>query len=408
MNLIESIKIAFNAIWINKMRSLLTMLGIIIGISSVIAIVALGSGAEQSIGAEFERFGANRIAIVTNWEEKIFRSDLFTDQDVEALKRAFPSEIDSISVIRSRTGTVINRARNNEETVVNMNGVGEEYGQIAKLKMLSGRFLLPNDIQSRRYSIVIDDKLAIDMFGRTNVLGERLLISTGRTTTTFTIVGIYETPKSMFADMVGFEQPSNLYLPISTLRKIYGLHDLNSVIEMNLNAEYEPNETMNRMISLIERRRGNIGENKYVGHSAEGQLEIINNVMGVLTAVISAIAAISLLVGGIGVMNIMLVSVTERTREIGIRKALGAKHKDIMNQFLVEAVIISGIGGAIGTTLGIGLSYVIAIFVKVPPATDFTTVLIAVAISAGVGIFFGLYPANKAAKLDPIDALRYE
>lgn len=408
MNLIESIKIAFNAIWINKMRSLLTMLGIIIGISSVIAIVALGSGAEQSIGAEFERFGANRIAIVTNWEEKVFRSDLFTDQDVEALKRAFPSEIDSISVIRSRTGTVINRARNNEETVVNMNGVGEEYGQIAKLKMLSGRFLLPNDIQSRRYSIVIDDKLAIDMFGRTNVLGERLLISTGRTTTTFTIVGIYETPKSMFADMVGFEQPSNLYLPISTLRKIYGLHDLNSVIEMNLNAEYEPNETMNRMISLIERRRGNIGENKYVGHSAEGQLEIINNVMGVLTAVISAIAAISLLVGGIGVMNIMLVSVTERTREIGIRKALGAKHKDIMNQFLVEAVIISGIGGAIGTTLGIGLSYVIAIFVKVPPATDFTTVLIAVAFSAGVGIFFGLYPANKAAKLDPIDALRYE
>lgn len=408
MNLIESIKIAFNAIWINKMRSLLTMLGIIIGISSVIAIVALGSGAEQSIGAEFERFGANRIAIVTNWEEKIFRSDLFTDQDVEALKRAFPSEIDSISVIRSRIGTVINRARNNEETVVNMNGVGEEYGQIAKLKMLSGRFLLPNDIQSRRHSIVIDDKLAIDMFGRTNVLGERLLISTGRTTTAFTIVGIYETPKSMFADMVGFEQPSNLYLPISTLRKIYGLHDLNSVIEMNLNAEYEPNETMNRMISLIERRRGNIGENKYVGHSAEGQLEIINNVMGVLTAVVSAIAAISLLVGGIGVMNIMLVSVTERTREIGIRKALGAKHKDIMNQFLVEAVIISGIGGAIGTTLGIGLSYIIAIFVKVPPATDFTTVLIAVAFSAGVGIFFGLYPANKAAKLDPIDALRYE
>ncbi|MCD5413843.1 MAG: ABC transporter permease [Clostridiales bacterium] len=408
MNLMESVKIAFNAIWINKMRSLLTMLGIIIGISSVIAIVALGSGAEQSIGAEFEQFGANRIAITTNWEEKIFRADLFTDQDIEALKRAFPSEIDAISVMRNRTGTVINRARNNEEILVSMIGVEEDYLEIARLEILVGRFLLPNDVKARRHSIVIDDKLAINVFGRTDVIGERLLISTGRTTTAFTVVGIYETPKSMFADLAGFEQPSNLYIPISTLLKIYGLNELHRVIEMNLNAKYEPQETMDRMISLLERRRGNTDENKYIGHSAEGQLEIINNVMGVLTGVISAIAAISLLVGGIGVMNIMLVSVTERTREIGIRKALGAKHRDIMTQFLVEAVIISGIGGAIGTTLGIVLSYIIAIFVKVPPSTDFTTVLIAVAFSAGVGIFFGLYPANKAAKLDPIEALRYE
>lgn len=408
MNLMESVKIAFNAIWINKMRSLLTMLGIIIGISSVIAIVALGSGAEQSIGAEFEQFGANRIAITTNWEEKIFRADLFTDQDIEALKRAFPSEIDAISVMRNRTGTVINRARNNEEILVSMIGVEEDYLEIARLEILVGRFLLPNDVKARRHSIVIDDKLAINVFGRTDVIGERLLISTGRTTTAFTVVGIYETPKSMFADLAGFEQPSNLYIPISTLLKIYGLNELHRVIEMNLNAKYEPQETMDRMISLLERRRGNADENKYIGHSAEGQLEIINNVMGVLTGVISAIAAISLLVGGIGVMNIMLVSVTERTREIGIRKALGAKHRDIMTQFLVEAVIISGIGGAIGTTLGIVLSYIIAIFVKVPPSTDFTTVLIAVAFSAGVGIFFGLYPANKAAKLDPIEALRYE
>ena len=408
MNLMESVKIAFNAIWINKMRSLLTMLGIIIGISSVIAIVALGSGAEQSIGAEFEQFGANRIAITTNWEEKIFRADLFTDQDIEALKRAFPSEIDAISVMRNRTGTVINRARNNEEILVSMIGVEEDYLEIARLEILVGRFLLPNDVKARRHSIVIDDKLAINVFGRTDVIGERLLISTGRTTTAFTVVGVYETPKSMFADLAGFEQPSNLYIPISTLLKIYGLNELHRVIEMNLNAKYEPQETMDRMISLLERRRGNTDENKYIGHSAEGQLEIINNVMGVLTGVISAIAAISLLVGGIGVMNIMLVSVTERTREIGIRKALGAKHRDIMTQFLVEAVIISGIGGAIGTTLGIVLSYIIAIFVKVPPSTDFTTVLIAVAFSAGVGIFFGLYPANKAAKLDPIEALRYE
>jgi putative ABC transport system permease protein len=162
------------------------------------------------------------------------------------------------------------------------------------------------------------------------------------------------------------------------------------------------------MISLIERRHGNEGEDKYIIQTAEGELQSINKITGIITVVIGAIAAISLLVGGIGVMNIMFVSVTERTREIGIRKAIGARRKDILLQFLVESVIVSGIGGIIGTVLGLGLAVIVSSFIKIPPSVSMGTIAIAWLFSAGVGIFFGIYPANKASKLDPIDALRYE
>ncbi len=176
--------------------------------------------------------------------------------------------------------------------------------------------------------------------------------------------------------------------------------------EINFHADVSSEEMIEEITTVLERRHQN--ENKYQGFSAEGQLEMVNSIMGILTAVVSAIAAISLVVGGIGVMNIMLVSVTERTREIGIRKALGARHKDILMQFLVESVIISTLGGVLGTLLGIAFGYGVASFIDIPPATSPGTILIAWLFSAGVGIFFGIYPANKAAKLDPIEALRYE
>jgi putative ABC transport system permease protein len=406
MNFVESFKIAIDAIWVNKMRSLLTMLGIIIGISSVIAVVALGNGSEAVIGQEFESFGVNRIFVTTSFREEITSKDEINHADVDAIERSFANDIKALSISLSGNGRIVNK-KTRDPLAVNLSGINEHYDEIVELEMLFGRFLVESDVKSKRATVVIDSGLAMSVFGRQDVIGERLIIST-RSNVTYVVVGVYKAPKSAFTNIPGFEMPKTVYVPYTLLEKIYGQGDKVDGIEINLRTEADEKKFIEEVKRLLERRHDNLGENKYVAFSAEQQLETVNSVLGLLTTVIGAIAAISLIVGGIGVMNIMLVSVTERTREIGIRKALGAKHRDILLQFLVEAVIVASIGGIIGTVLGIGFSYAIAWFIKIPPSTNIGTVVIAWLFSAGVGVFFGIYPANKAAKLDPIDALRYE
>ncbi len=237
-----------------------------------------------------------------------------------------------------------------------------------------------------------------------------MLVDTGYSNISFTIVGVYETKASSFeklAEKFGQEIPTNIYLPVTYIKKL-GYGDRYWAIEVNMVDSNRIEEVSKDIIKLIERRHRNAGNNYYLSQSAKKQMQIMDNILGILSKVVGAIAAISLLVGGIGVMNIMLVSVTERTREIGIRKAIGARRKDILMQFLVEAMIISGIGGLIGTILGLAIANIIAVSMGLPPTVSIATILIAVLFSAGVGIFFGIYPANKAAKLDPIEALRYE
>ena len=406
MNLIESIRIALGAIWVNKMRSLLTMLGIIIGISSVITVVALGNGSEALIGQEFENFGVNRIYITTNFQEEVTSQDEMTHEDVTAIERAFSSQVKAVSVSVSGSGKVAVK-RNKEKEMVSLNGVNENYDGIENIELVHGRFLVTSDIKSKRAVCVIDEALAKSVFGRSDAVGEKLLVES-RSNLNLVIVGVYKAPKSSFSNIPGFTIPKILHVPYTLMEKSNGSGNRVDGIEINLQPEQDANRIIDDMVKLLEYRHSNVGDNKYRGFSAEKQLESINNVMGVLTTVIGAIAAISLVVGGIGVMNIMLVSVTERTREIGIRKALGARRKDILIQFLVEAVIVAFTGGVIGTILGIIFSIIIASFIDIPTSIDITTILIAWLFSAGVGIFFGIYPANRAAKLDPIEALRYE
>ncbi len=404
MNIIESIKISINAIWVNKMRSLLTMLGIIIGISSVIAVVALGQGSNKMIGMEFESFGVNRAYLGMNWRENYTRRDIYNYEDLDAIKRGFGNEITAISPTFGTSGEVtIGRKKQN----VQINGVNEQYNKLENKEIINGRYLIEGDIKANREVAVIDNEMALDLFGRTNVIGENIIVDTQNRKISLIIVGIYEEKESMLGGLGG-ESPKNIYLPISTVEKMFGVGNRIYDIELNLKQGTNIQGTLDKMVKLIERRHNNFGENKYRTYSAESELQTVNKITGVMTMVVGAIAAISLLVGGIGVMNIMLVSVTERTREIGIRKAIGARHRDILLQFLVESVIISGIGGVIGTIIGLGLSYGISTFIKIPPSVSIQTILIAWIFSAGVGIFFGIYPANKAAKLDPIDALRYE
>lgn len=406
MNLIESFKIALSAIWVNKMRSLLTMLGIIIGISSVITVVALGNGSEALIGSEFENFGVNRIYLTTNFNEEVNSTELMTHQDVAAVERAFEDKISAISISVNTAGKVSSK-RLKDTVNVSLSGVDDDYNKIEKIELLYGRYLAPTDIKSKRSVAVIDAGLAKDLYGRTDVVGEKLVVNS-KSTMNFVIIGVYKEPKSNFSNIPGFSVPKVIYVPYSLIEQYNGTGRRVGGIEVNLLPEQDANQIIKDMVSLIEHRHGNVGKDKYRGFSAEKQLESINNVMGVLTAVIGAIAAISLVVGGIGVMNIMLVSVTERTREIGIRKALGARRRDILIQFLVEAVLVASTGGVIGTILGFIFAVVIASVIHIPPSVDPMTVVIAWLFSAGVGIFFGIYPANQAAKLDPIEALRYE
>ncbi|QXM05211.1 ABC transporter permease [Crassaminicella indica] len=405
MNVLESIKVAISAIWVNKMRSLLTMLGIIIGISSVIAVVALGQGSRAAIDKEFEQFGASRGFIRTNWRETVTQKDYLTHSDIDALKKTFAEKLDAIIQNIEEAGKIKSK---NDMISISLIGANENYNKIEKINMLKGRYISESDVKAKRSVAIIDKDTAMDVFGRTNILGENIMVDTGYTKASFVIVGLYEKPKSTLQSLGGGERKPDIFVPVTTLEKIMGMGDYLWGIQVSFKRNVDVQATIDKMLKLIERRHGNIGENKYISYTAEGEMQSFTKITGVVTAVISAIAAISLLVGGIGVMNIMLVSVTERTREIGIRKAIGAKRKDILLQFLVESVIVSGIGGIIGTVIGIGISFVIARFIKIPPSVSISTIAIAWLFSAGVGIFFGIYPANKASKLDPIEALRYE
>ncbi|MTI67112.1 MAG: FtsX-like permease family protein [Firmicutes bacterium] len=404
MNFLESIKVAMASLWANKMRSFLTMLGIIIGISSVITIVALGQGSQDLISKEFDKFGANRVVLQMNWRENPRYEDRFDDSDVEAIKRVFNEDVKAVS---PRTSFSAKATKGREDASIYINGVNSDYKDIENLQIFKGRFLTESGVKGKRNIAVIDKELAMKIFKRTNVIGEKLIVDTNWSKLSYTIVGVYETPASTFDKLNSGENPTRVYIPCTNMKKL-GTGGRYYSLEINIEQNKNIDKVKENIIKLVERRHRNSEKDYYVSYTAQQEKQLLNKIMGTLSTVVGAIAAISLLVGGIGVMNIMLVSVTERTREIGIRKAIGATRKAILIQFLIEAMIISGIGGIIGTILGQTISSIIALTIGIPPSVSIITIIIAVSFSCIVGIFFGIYPANKAAKLDPIDALRYE
>ncbi|PAB57227.1 ABC transporter permease [Anaeromicrobium sediminis] len=403
MNILESIKMAILSVRSNKLRTILTMLGIIIGISSVITLVALGKGSQESMNKEFKNIGVNRATIYINEDEYVSEEINMDHNDLDAIKRIYGNEIEAVSFEQTLSGTM-NLGRKTYN--MNLSGVSSDYNKIDNFKITKGRFLIEGDVLAGRYSTVIESKLAKKFFPSMNPLGKRLTFDVDGQTLSYVIVGVYEKPKSRMM-MGGGKETFNLYAPYTNVEQITGETTYNS-LEVNVKSGENVKETMNSIVKLLEKRHDVVGKNKYVFYSAESEMKMVNKITGTMTTFISAIAAISLLVGGIGIMNIMLVSVTERTREIGIRKAIGANKQVILVQFLVEAIIVSGMGGLIGITLGSGLAYAVGSFIKITPKVGLNTICIAFAFSASIGIFFGLYPANKAANLNPIDALRYE
>ena len=401
MNILEAFYISIQAIWSNKMRSILTMLGLIIGISSVVTIISLGNATQQSIENELSSLGVKSVTIYYEKDAVITPSERFTYSDMDYIQENFMDTVLYVTPEINRQGKILGDV---SDAAVSLSASTLDTVDSANLEMLSGRFLNTFDINGYKKNIVIDSDLATEMFGSANASGNKLLITTGNSTNSYNIVGVYEKTESLG----GFSQ-AIAYLPYTTMDMIFSLEGQMDNIKVTFNADVEDtNVEKNKIIAAIERSNGNLGEGKYSTFSAEDLIESVNSTLGMVTIFIGAIAAISLIVGGIGVMNIMLVSVTERTREIGIRKALGAQYGDIMLQFLIEAVTISVLGGLIGSIFGGIFTSIGGQLMSIDAFVSINSLLIAVVFSTSIGIFFGIYPANKAAKLDPIEALRHE
>ncbi len=389
MNLLESIKVAIEGIRANKLRSFLTTLGIIIGIAAVIAVVAIGQGGRAVLMSEMEKVGTNTFSIYVDWrsDEKPNGRE-FSASDVQVLKEKVPG----IAHLSANSGYMDDVRGPKDKKNCQVQGVSSDYAFISNITMKEGRFFSNEDDSLGRRVVVLDESLADEIFGRTEPVGN--MVSIGDTP--FQVIGVAKS-----VTIFGFSDGVIAYIPGTAWRNMNGTYI--SALQGSAVSKEKVQEAMEQAVKVLERRHRGA---KYASQSMEQMMQSASKVTGIMTLIIGAIAGISLFVGGIGVMNIMLVSVTERTREIGIRMALGARRKDILWQFLIESVVLCLLGGIIGMALGIGGAFLIAKFAKWPPLVSWWTALLAFAFSAAIGIIFGILPANKAAKMNPIEALR--
>lgn len=389
MSFMQAFKMAMKAILGNKMRSFLTMLGVIIGVVAVIALVSLGQGATSSVTESIEGMGSNLISIGL-----MGRADVnITDEDIEELKAN--EAIKYVAPLQSASYTVEAGATNDSYTVEATN---EEYFDIKGYELTAGRGLTPLDSDYRLHSAILGKTVAEDLFGTTNnIVGEEIQID-GQT---FYVIGVLEEQGS---SMMGSDD-EKVWIPLDT-----GLRMAHTTSARSYTLSATSPETVDAAIETMEtllfEKFGD--EDDYRVFDQSSILETLDDATGVLTALLGGIAAISLVVGGIGIMNIMLVSVTERTREIGIRKAIGAKRRDILIQFLIESIMVSGIGGVIGVIIGYAVTKGVGNMMDMSAKVSPSIALLAMGFSMIIGVGFGLYPANKASKLIPIQALRYE
>lgn len=402
--LIENMIMAFHAIRANKMRSFLTMLGIIIGIGSVISIVSIGDTMRGLFSDLYKDVGITQAYIsIGYWVEDVRTSDYFTLDDLERIKRVFGDEIDYIDSSASASAD----AHAGRTTMkFDFSGVDYNYQDVQPVTILHGRYLNEGDILGRKTNVVMEKQSAVKLFGTENAVGKTFRTTLYGNTDEYTVVGVYEKKMNAFqALMMGVSSDTGAaFIPYTLLT---WPNDNFYACRLFAKSDVDMSDFMNRLMAFIAKMKGRNPED-FSGQTAIEEMGTVDSVMGALSAAVGGIAAISLLVGGIGIMNIMLVSVTERTREIGIRKALGARTRDVLIQFLTEAAILAACGGTIGVIFAVSVVSLGGILLNLPVVIKPGIILLAVSFSAVVGIFFGIYPASKAAKADPIDALRYE
>lgn len=423
MGFLESMRLSFEGLRSNKMRSLLTMLGIIIGIAAVIGILTVGDGLSSSITGTMSGMGASTISISLREKESDIPmagmmgvmstpddGDLISEEMILEMQKRYADDISAISLSESAGS---GRAKDGRLYAnVSITGVNNGYFTAEDMDLLAGRFLEDRDDEGGRMVCVASDKLVGNMFGGDlqAALGSEISVEAGADRLRLRIVGVYKYEASAFFIYTGSDRDLStaLYIPLSVAKRLSGSGDGFSNITVLARADADSASVAARLEDFLGRYYRRNDDYTISATSMESIIASVNDMMGTLSIAIAVIAAISLLVGGIGVMNIMLVSVTERTREIGTRKALGATNANIQMQFVVESAMICLVGGVIGIILGAAFGYLGSTLLGVPTLPDLGSVALAVGFSLAVGIFFGYYPASKAAKMDPIEALRYE
>ena len=401
----ESVCIALKALLANKMRSILTMLGIIIGVGAVIAMVSIGMGVRRNVQTSIASLGSNMLIVSPGSSNSGgVRSAAGSNitlkyDDAQAIKTKIKN-IDYVSPTVNGSYQIVNGNQNWNSSVY---GVTPEYMSIRSLTVSAGSFITQNDLNSRNRVAVIGTTVATNLFGTTNPVGKNIRVNNAP----YKIVGVLE---SKGQSSMGQDQDDVVIIPLTTAQeRLLGITYIKS-INIQVTDQTKMDQVQSEVETLLRQRHHIVGdkEDDFTVRNLTSLMQTMTQTTTMITILLGSIAGISLIVGGIGIMNIMMVSVTERTREIGIRKALGARFRNIMMQFLIESVVIGVIGGILGIIFGCSVSVLIAKFGGFNTVITAAPVLLSFSFSVGIGLFFGIYPARKAARLDPIEALRYE
>ncbi len=397
--------IALRALRRNLMRSGLTMLGIIIGVAAVIAMVAIGTGAKEQVAASIAQIGQNTVLVLSGAPSRggvrggFGSAPTLTRQDYEAIRKEVSGVLRATPDVRKNAQVMAG----NQNVNTTINGAGEVYADIRAWDFADGGNFSSADVKAATKVAILGNTVATNLFGDASPVGQIVRIQNAP----YTVVGLLK-PKGM--SMMGSDQDDVVLVPWSSaLVRLTGTDSFRSITVQAESAE-QVEQVMEDIGALLRQRHRlrDGAEDDFHVHSQQEIMEMATSTAKTMTILLGAIAGVSLLVGGIGIMNIMLVSVTERTREIGVRMAVGARGGDILLQFLVEAVVLSVGGGLIGIGLGVGVAKIVSAKVGWNTLVSPESVALAFAFSAAIGIFFGFYPARKAAGLDPIEALRYE
>jgi len=402
MDVREALALALEMLVANRVRSALTMLGVVIGVAAIILLVSLGEGATAYITNELTGLGTNLLIITPGKTQTSggFHPPIastvrkLTYDDAVALRRRASLLTDAVPLVLG-TGKIRYQGNSRHISVV---GVTPEFQRVRNLYVEIGQFLSEEDVEGRRRVVVLGRTVKRELFGEENPLGRFVTLADSR----YRVIGIMERK----GVSLGFDIDDLVFVPVKSAQDLFDTDRLLEILA-SVGSPDDIDRAIQQVRDILIRRHGNREDFTVISQGAI--LSAFTTILKILTAVLGGIAGISLVVGGIGIMNIMLVSVRERTREIGIRKAVGARRRDILGQFMIESIVLSTLGGLLGIIVGVGGAKGLSLFFTyLPTRVSMWAVLMAFGFSAAVGVFFGVYPARRAARLDPIQALRYE
>lgn len=402
MNFSESLSQAFSCLRSNRLRSILTMLGVIMGVFSVITIITVGNAAKAYLDIKFEQLGANMIEIKQK-TRTVDEESWLRLEDVDTVKRAVDT-VKDITAISQSLGSVRVGSRTRDAVIF---GVTPSYKNFRPFLLAEGgRFINDNDLKVRNNVAVISESSALKYFGTTNITGKTIEVRFGNGgVTDADVIGAVSNEDSSFTDLFGDDLPIFVFMPVTTVQMLTGTKMLDQIL-VSVTSNERLKETGLSIVRLLEFSRD--GKGNYMATNSADIQKTVTDIMNVIRLVLLLIAVVTLVVGGIGIINILLVSVNERIREIGVRKALGAQKRDIVLQFLTESVIMTGVSGFTGIVLGVATGVVASALINIPQVVSPAVILFSFAGSILLGVLFGVYPAKRASDLDPIESLRYE